>query len=281
MEIRPLSDALRKRAREEINENPETLVSNFNELREWLNEHPQLKSEIISDQWLVAFLRGSKHNLEKCKSKIERYYNLSTAAPELYANRDPLDPQIQELLKLGLFLPLKKCASEDSPRIVLVRMGELNKVHGRLSDLCKIGFMIAEILLLEDDNFTISGEELVSDLKDTGFGLIRQWTPAYARKLFMCFENALTIRMTRINVLNAPIGMRTAVAIFKLFLKEKLKKRIYIYNEDYEEMFKYIPKSLLPKEYGGTEGTLQDLTDHWKNKVESYRSWYLRENLKD
>lgn len=47
MEIRPLSDALRKKAREEINENPETLVSNFNELREWLNEHPQLKSEII------------------------------------------------------------------------------------------------------------------------------------------------------------------------------------------------------------------------------------------
>ncbi|XP_028043984.1 retinol-binding protein pinta-like isoform X2 [Bombyx mandarina] len=226
MEIRPLSDALRKKAREEINENPETLVSNFNELREWLNEHPQLKSEIISDQWLVAFLCGSKHNLEKCKSKIERYYTLSTAAPEFYANRDPLDPQIQELLKLGLFLPLKKCASEDSPRIVIVRVGEVNKVHGSLSDICKIGLMIAEILLLEDDNFTICGEDLVTDLKDMGFGLLRQWTPAFARKLFMCFENALTIRMARINLLNAPIGMKTAVAIFKLFLKEKLKKRI-------------------------------------------------------
>lgn len=54
-----------------------------------------------ADQWLIAFLRGSKYSLEKCKEKIEMYYTCKTVVPEFFENRDPLGPRIQEILKLG------------------------------------------------------------------------------------------------------------------------------------------------------------------------------------
>lgn len=56
----------------------------------------------VSDsQWLITFLRGCKFSLERTKSKIEMFYTLRTALPEFYANRDPMLPEIQYILKLG------------------------------------------------------------------------------------------------------------------------------------------------------------------------------------
>lgn len=36
----------------------------------------------------------------------------------------------------------------------------------------------------------------------------------------------------------------------------------------------FIPKSILPKDYGGESESVRSLTEHWKKKVESYRDWF-------
>lgn len=35
-----------------------------------------------------------------------------------------------------------------------------------------------------------------------------------------------------------------------------------------------IPKTALPKEYGGEGESVKEIADYWKQKVESYRSWF-------
>lgn len=42
-----------------------------------------------------------------------------------------------------------------------------------------------------------------------------------------------------------------------------------------EEMYKVIPKECLPKEYGGDGGSIEEITAQWKQKVESYRQWFI------
>lgn len=42
--IRPLSAALTKRAREELNEKPEEIEARINELKEWILTQPHLKA---------------------------------------------------------------------------------------------------------------------------------------------------------------------------------------------------------------------------------------------
>lgn len=58
-------------------------------------------SFITADQWLVAFLRGCKFSLERTKQKLDMYYTMKSLVPEFLSNRDPMDPKIQEMLKLG------------------------------------------------------------------------------------------------------------------------------------------------------------------------------------
>lgn len=274
MKTRLLSPALRKVAKDELGEDLEKIAADLIVLRAWVQELGQGQP---SNQWLIGFLRGSKHNVEKAKSKLEKYYSLKVSIPEFYTNRDPMDPKIQALLEHGIYLPLRKCAREDSPRPAIIRAGPLYKHQHAVADLIKISFMIAEILLLEDDNFTVAGKDILVDMQETGFGLLSQWTPSIAMKSMTCVEKALPIRLKHIQLINSPRGIMAAVAILKMFLGSKMRKRIQVCGPNYEDIYENLPKSILPEEYGGTDGSVQELIGYWKNKVESYRDWFLHQ----
>lgn len=52
------------------------------------------------------------------------------------------------------------------------------------------------------------------------------------------------------------------VKIIKSFLTANMKKRFYV-SSNTLDCFKDIPSKNLPVEYGGTGGTLQELTGHY------------------
>lgn len=62
-------------------------------------------------------------------------------------------------LNFRVFLPLMKSQKkQDAPRTCIVRIGAFDPAKYHLSDLIKVSFMVTEILMLEDDNFTVAGE---------------------------------------------------------------------------------------------------------------------------
>lgn len=103
--VRPLPPHLQKVACEELNEVPERVASDIEALKTWIGQQPHLRAR-TDDQFLLAFLRGSKFSLEKAKGKIDKYYTLKSKFPELFAVHDVMEPKLQELMKLGYVLKL-------------------------------------------------------------------------------------------------------------------------------------------------------------------------------
>lgn len=232
MTIRPLSAALKEKAAKEINEDDRRIASDITALKDWLKKQPHLHAIQPTDQWLLAFLRGCKFSLERTKEKLDMYYTLKALVPEFLSNRDPMDSKIQETLKLGLFLPLKKCQGEDSSRTCIVRIGVFDASKYHLTDVLKIAFMITEIMMLEDDNFNVAGEEVIVDMKGVGISVLSQWTPTLAKKAISCFEKAFPVRVRSNYIISTPAGFEAAYAILKTFLGEKFKKRVSILTSD-------------------------------------------------
>jgi hypothetical protein len=52
-------------------------------------------------QWLITFLRGCKFSLERTKEKLDMFYTFRSAVPEFFKNRDPLRPELREIIKSG------------------------------------------------------------------------------------------------------------------------------------------------------------------------------------
>lgn len=99
--IRPLTPALQEVAIRELNENPKQLADDVMRLRQWILSQPHLKAR-TNDQFLLAFLRGSKFSMERAKQKVDRYYTLKAAIPEVFNEKRMVDhPQVLEIIRMG------------------------------------------------------------------------------------------------------------------------------------------------------------------------------------
>ena len=60
------------------------------------------------------------------------------------------------------------------------------------------------------------------------------------------------------------------------FQKEKMKKRNHIHKEgDFSAMQEELGLEVLPREYGGTNSSLAELTEFWAGEMESRRDWLM------
>lgn len=100
LSVRPLTPALASLAADELNETPERLQIDLKVLKEWIKQSPHLRVR-MDDQFLVTFLRGCKFSLEKAKQKLDLYYTVRSHLPEVMMDRDPLDPKLQKIIRLG------------------------------------------------------------------------------------------------------------------------------------------------------------------------------------
>ncbi|PNF24411.1 Retinol-binding protein pinta [Cryptotermes secundus] len=272
MAIRTLSADLEAIARQELNEDPARLEADLKHIREWLAKQPHLTARTDS-QWLTTFLRGCKFSLERTKTKMDMYYTLRTALPEIFTNRDPMLPEIQHILKLGIFLPLP-LPDELGRRVILMRSGIYRPEEVAILNLFKTNMMLADVLLDEDDRASICGTVNVMDHSNLTMAHMSQFSPFLVKKMTTLFQDGYPIRPKGMNHINMNAAFTTVFNLFKSFMKEKMRKRLYV-HPDMESLYKTVPKRLLPLEYGGEAGPLDELIEEWKKKVEARRSWFI------
>ncbi|CAH2066482.1 unnamed protein product, partial [Iphiclides podalirius] len=271
MSVRPLSVELAEKARLELNENPNRVKDDLQHMKDWLAKQPHLRAR-TEDQWLIAFLRGCKFSLERTKEKLDLYYSIRNTAPD-YFRINHTEPLFNEVLGLGSYLILPKLASPTSPRVIIVRPGSYNPEKYTVADILSVSFILEKILFLEDDNMIVAGIQFILDLDAVTMLHFLQMTPMTLKKMVVTTQDAKPIRMKGTHYLNTPKGFETVFNAIKSLLNEKNQNRLYVHNKNYDEMYKHIPKEILPTEYGGSGGNIKEIIEYWKNKVEEYNEF--------
>lgn len=98
--VRPISTELKLRAEDELGETSERVEKDLEQFKEWTKKVDYLTCR-QDDQFLIAFLRGSKFSIEKAKQKLELYYKRKIVAPEIFPTGKATNPRIIEILRLG------------------------------------------------------------------------------------------------------------------------------------------------------------------------------------
>nr|XP_045595419.1 retinol-binding protein pinta-like isoform X1 [Procambarus clarkii] len=270
-----LSKELQQRAKEEINEDPARRAADIEHIRDWLKHQPHIRAR--TDDWtILRFLRGCKFSLQRTKEKLDMFYTCKSLCPEWYKNRDPQDKKMRAILELGMFLPLPGYDNQGR-KVVIIRTGLHDPKTTTMDEVFKATHFISDILWIEDEQMSLSGVVQVLDLAGVTPAHGMQMTPALVKKAMTIWQEGYPMRPKGLNYINTPAAFDTVFNIFKSFMKEKMKKRVHLHGNDLESLHRQVPKEVLPVEYGGTNGTVEEITKYWLERVDARRDWLLED----
>lgn len=115
---------------------------------------------------------------------------------------------------------------------------------------------------------SLYGLALFIDLDGVTARHLMQLRPHIVMNIVHSWQGCYPIRLRSINFINAPKYVHIGVAIFKSFMNEKMRQRLHVYSRDETVMHKYfkdIPVNIRPIEYGGTNGTVQEMIGNYDN----------------
>lgn len=126
--------------------------------------------------------------------------------------------------------------------------------------------------MLYEDSELSNGEISVGDMK--GFSLKHMLKALKCMSIMSMHlkyvQEALPAKIRQSHFVNCPAVFYRLFSIMKPFLKQELLDTIK-FHVSFESLYDHIPRELLPIEYGGTAGSLDDLHKEWLEKFNSKR----------
>ena len=110
-----------------------------------------------------------------------RFYKMRSDRVEWFHNRNPLSPELGELLDLGLFLPLKD-KDENGSQVFVIRTGVHNPKKHSQNDVMKVSFMVLDLALHLDESISIFGAAAIFDMSSVTMAHGLQMTPVIIKR---------------------------------------------------------------------------------------------------
>lgn len=118
-----LTESFKAQARLELGETDKSIEDGLVTIREWIRDHNELASykigtknliflgpiflfthsfhSLVDDLSIIWFLRACKYDIKRTKTRMTNFFTFRLQVPEWYGNRNPILPELKEILNLG------------------------------------------------------------------------------------------------------------------------------------------------------------------------------------
>lgn len=253
----------REAVRESFGKSEKDVKADIGIIRDWFKTQPHLP-ETPDDGMIELFLVTNKFSIERTKQKLDMYYTIRTLIPEIYEDSNPQAPRMQNVDKMGVFVPLPKM-SKELYRVYIMKM------TGPPEDFDTYTFFANALNVMEVriHHDTSLGDVYILDYEHLKMGHVVKMTPSHIKKALTIAEKVFSNRIKSIHMVNYPSYIDTLMSIGKALLKPKILARLHLHNTS-QELHEYLPRDILPKDYGGDELSLQELNDLWKTNLKEH-----------
>lgn len=120
-----------------------------------------------------------------------------------------------------------------------------------LDEVFKGCVVFLEAATLEPET-QVHGAVVIFDMEGLSLQQTWQFTPAFAKRIVDWLQDSVPLRIKGIHIVNQPKIFQIVFALFKPFLREKLRNRIIFHGTDMASLHKHMSPKCLPANYGGT-----------------------------
>ncbi|CAF1299030.1 unnamed protein product [Rotaria sordida] len=235
----------------------------LNSFRQWIHEQQPILNSLDTDEFLLRFLHVTNFQLDNAKEWLIRFWKYRTENPQWFTDRDLLKNSLmQEIAEIAYYFQLPK-ETKDKQLIVIMRMGHYDTTKYSLDDVTKYAFAITDILNRQEAGRTY-GFIIILDLSEVKLQHMSQFTPDRVHRYIDCWEKIYPVNLIQIHFYNYPRIFDPILYLFRMFLSRKLNEKIFLHSKTSDgtinkSLHQYIDSSLLPNEYGGQLGLIDDI----------------------
>lgn len=243
------SPEVKEIARKELRETPDVARDAIATLRDLLKEEKDLHVPIDNDLWLIRFLRPCKFYPESALELIKRYYAFKVKHKDVYEN---LIPSNERNIFMQNILTVVPNRDQLGRRILIIELGKKWKTNEvSLDEVFKGCVLFVEAAMLEPET-QICGAIVIFDMDGLSLSQTTKFTPSFAKRIVDFLQDSIPVRVKNIHIVNQPYVFKMVFALFKPFLREKLRNRIIFHGTDRKSLHQHISPKCLPEVYGGT-----------------------------
>lgn len=251
---------------------PKEYEEDIKQLREWITDQPHLPT--ITDEHLNLFLFSCEGDVTHAKATIENYFTLRTHSPELFANRNPLSDEIQQILDMCNLAPVE-CTTSEGYKVLAYRLTNYDPSKLNFTVGIKTFLMYNDMRLAEDG--LAPGYIVVFDMKGINLGHLTRISLATIRKFMTYIQDCHPCRLKGIHIINTVSFIDKVLAIIKPFIKGSLMQLIHFHGP-VKSLGKFMPLDILPQDYGGkSESYAVHHAKQRKLLEEQYIRWFEEE----
>ncbi|KAH8261761.1 hypothetical protein KR038_007975, partial [Drosophila bunnanda] len=248
------------------------------ELLDWFQHNEKLPKD-IEPLLLRRFYQCMYGDLEETRKLIEVNYALRNRHPHLFIQRDPLDDDSRRTFDYADILPLPGL-TPDKCKVSLYcfRDFEASKMHH--TEDTRAFFMVTDCRFVTPDDpanagVMSDGEVQIFDMKGTTMRHISRLTISTLRAYIKFLQVAFPVRLRAIHMVNCPTYLDRIVSVVKPFISDEVFKLIRFHTVSMDSLYEFVPRKMLPEEYGGGAGSLATLRAQTQKTLAEHRDYLM------
>ncbi|XP_058795518.1 clavesin-1 [Phymastichus coffea] len=244
----PIDAETKALAVKELRETDENVKEGIEKLRKLLEEDEKLHFR-TDDDFLKIFLRPCKFYPESAYALMTRIAEFKQKNSSLLDNLMPADEKVA-FLENNVVNVLKN-RDHKRRRVLIVNAGKSwDPSRVNADQMFRIFYLIHEAAILEPET-QVHGVVVIMDFDGLSMKQVLGLTPAFSMRLLSFIQEAMPLRLKEVHFVKEPFIFNMVWQMFKPFVKEKLKKRMFFHGSKMSSLHKHMAPSHLPKNYGG------------------------------
>ncbi|KAI5638795.1 CRAL/TRIO domain-containing protein [Phthorimaea operculella] len=264
-------DTLQVVRREYELDKPGAMAEAVDILNKWIQTQPHFMKKDFKPEYLERIIIACKGSIERSKERLDKLFTLRTSLPKFFQDFDP-ESDFQNIKEIIYYLTLPKL-TKDHDRIFYTKICEKKFSANLFLEAYRYIILSCEYLWAHD---YAQSYHIVLDYMDASISdVVAAVDLVDLRQGLYTLIEGYGLRIKGVHLLVNSKLVDVLVTIAKQVASEKIGKRVYTYKS-YEELYQILPREVFPKELGGEEKPLSDLTDSWRKQIlsEKFREYW-------
>lgn len=157
-------------------------------------------------------------------------------------------------------------------KVCIFRLIEEDFDDIEFNDVIKTFFIMSDVRLISPDLKTLTdGEIPIFDLAGVSYRHLSKVVLSTVRLYLKYTQEAHPVQVKQIHILNCTPIMDRIMGFMRPFMKTEVAKMINFHPPGLEKLHQFIPKDILPQEYGGNAGPIEEMKQYWISRIKNHR----------